>query len=48
MRTDYNYEGRSDHIDNTRRRKRENDKAVNPYRYDMMTHYDTARKATLL
>ena len=46
-RTDYNYEGRNDHIDQSRKRKKDNDN-VPPFRYSMMTHYNKAKKASLL
>ena len=42
-RTDFNYEGRKDYKD----RKREEDD-LPPYRYEMIEHYDTAKKASLL
>lgn len=47
QRTDYNYEGRQDHMETQKYRKNDEGKA-GTFRYQMAQHYNTARKATLL
>ena len=48
-RTDGNYEGRPDYRDGSSNRKRAGEKStIKPFRYEMMQHYDSQRRSTLL
>ena len=46
-RTDGNYEGKADYRDGQKKKRGPQDK-MPPYRYEMMQHYSSDRKATLL
>jgi hypothetical protein len=46
-RTDQNYEGKIDYRDGTRK-ARSTPSKIAPFRYEMVKHYNSERKATLL